>query len=140
MMKVFKNDQHWVVVIAKGEELISSLKDLCQKESIYSAWVQGLGGSLEATLGLYNLETKEYEQHQLADGPYEVAGLQGNVSVFNGEVALHLHASLAGADLQAKAGHIHKLVIGGTMELMLTPLQNPLERRYSKDIGLSLID
>lgn len=138
-MIVKRNNTSYVVVLAKGEELHACLQAFAQQESITSAWVQGLGGALEACLGYYSLESKQYHQHQLNQGPYEITGLQGNIALKEGDHVLHLHASLGDASLQTQTGHIHSLVVGGTLELLITPLSTQLERSHNNLIGLDLI-
>ena len=51
----------FVVRLNPGDEIISSLTALCQKEKISLAHVSGLGAAKKITLGVFNMETKKLQ-------------------------------------------------------------------------------
>ena len=69
----------------------------------------------------------------------EVTALLGTVSYKDGQVHLHLHVTLADADLRARGGHLNKLVISGTCEMFLRTLPGQLSRRPDEATGLNVI-
>lgn len=138
-MKFHNADQHYVLVLEKGEELTAELEKFCETMEITSGWIQGLGGALDAEMGFYNLAAKGYEWHKLDSGPYEITGLQGNISQYEGTTVFHMHASLAGSDLLTRTGHINRLTVGGTVELLITPLNANLVRSKDPETGLNTI-
>lgn len=118
---------------------MSALTELIKKEEIKGAWLSGLGGAMSVELGYYALDDKEYRWKRL-DQLLEIASLQGNVSWKDGEPVLHVHGTFSDENMQAFGGHVKELTVGGTCEVMLHALQQPLQRKQNEDTGLSLLD
>ena len=55
----FGND--YIVRIAKGEEILATLSQLCEKEEIKLGTVIGIGAVNKVTLGVFNSVDKKYE-------------------------------------------------------------------------------
>lgn len=137
-MKSYAAQDHFVIVLDKGELLHDRLTSFLRSQHIEAAWIQGLGAALEVTLGFYNLETKQYQWKDFT-GPFELTSLQGNaVSDADGPV-LHMHATLSDAQYQAFGGHVQRLVVGGTCELLVRPLSAKLTRQLDDTTGLNLV-
>ncbi len=76
---------------------------VCGKEGIQLGNVSGIGAVNKATVGLFNPATKEYTSTTL-EKDFEITSLIGNVSQKDGEVYLHLHATLADLEHNALEG------------------------------------
>jgi len=138
-MKYTFDGFNWIVRLEKGEQLIASLTELVKKESIKSAWISGLGGALDAELGFYSLDEKQYKWEKL-DQLLEITSLQGNIAWSGDEPALHIHGTFSDENMQAFGGHVKELTVGGTCELLLHSVQTDLTRSHNKEIGLDLLD
>jgi hypothetical protein len=130
-------DNIYYLRIDKGEEVVNSLKAFCQKESIKSGIVSGIGATDDAVLGFFDTKTKKYAEKSFTAG-YEISNITGNISEMNGEVYLHLHASLCDKHFQAFGGHLSKAVISGTCELTIITTELKIGRQYDEEVGLNL--
>ncbi len=129
--------KNYVVRLDKGEEVIASVKKLCQKEGITLGTIAGLGATNKVTIGLFNPETKVYQQMDLS-GPMEITALLGNISIMKGEVYLHCHINVCNAQMQVFGGHLNECFISATGELQITVLEGRVEREKDEEIGLNL--
>ena len=59
-MEFRKFKEKYIIRLNKGDEVISSITDLCRKENIKLGSFVGLGAASKATIGLYDTENKLY--------------------------------------------------------------------------------
>ena len=115
----------YYIRIDKGDEIISSIIAVCEKEGIGSATYSGIGGCNEAQIQTYRAETNEFET-QTYTGVLELVSLTGNVfSGEEGELRHHAHAALAykeGENHRVAAGHVKSLTVLYTGEIELRPV------------------
>jgi predicted DNA-binding protein with PD1-like motif len=132
---------NYVIKLVKGERLAAALQAFLQAEpKLEGAWIMGLGGAQEMTLGFYDLETKTY-QWQTFTGLYELTGLSGNLaSDEQGKLMFHLHGTFADKDFKAIGGHIKDLTVAATVELFVHRTQQPLKRKTDPQVGLQTLD
>lgn len=131
---------NYLIRLTKGERLSTALETFAQETSIEGAWVSGLGGVLEVTLGFYDLEKKSY-QWKTFNGLREMASLAGNMAFDeSGKLVLHLHGVLSDASYQTIGGHIKDAVAAATIELFVHRAYQPTKRVFDADTGLRLLD
>ena len=117
-----------VLRLDPGEEILSSVQDLCRKEAVALAQVNGLGAVGEAEIGVFDPQTKIYHTKHCC-GSYEIASLTGNITRQQQEPYLHLHAVLGNVQTgECWAGHLNRAVISVTAELFLTVLPGEIQR------------
>lgn len=134
----FKRFGHkYVVRLEKGEEIIESIKTLCQEEGIKLGTISGIGATNKATIGLFKTSTKEYHSKELT-GDMEITSLLGNISQMNGEVYLHIHINLADEDNNVFGGHLTSAVISATGEIIIDVIEGIVDRKFNEEIGLNL--
>ncbi len=131
-------NQNQLLILKRGDELISSIKKYCQKNKIDSAWFTGLGAASKAKLAIYDLENKEYIFKDV-QGPFEITNITGNVGTKDGEIALHCHITLSDKNMNCIGGHVDNLEVSGTCEIIFRPLGQKIVREYDSDTGLNLI-
>lgn len=136
-MKYKKFDNTYVVRIEKGEEVISKLTDLCNKESIKLGSIAGIGATDKLVIGLFDTNSKQYHKTTLT-GPMEITSLMGNVSTKDGETYLHIHINVCNADMQVYGGHLNECYISATCELHVTKIDGEVDRYFDESIGLNL--
>lgn len=129
----------YIVRLEKGEELVATLKNFCRVNNIKLGAITGLGAADKITLGLFNAKIKKYFPKEFL-GDFELASVLGNISIMNGEVYLHLHATISDEDCQAFGGHLTSAVISGTFEGVIEAIDGEIGRKYNEDIGLNLYD
>lgn len=128
----------YLIVLVKGQELISSLHQFCREQQISAAWLAGVGAVLTAELGYYHLDKRQYE-FQTLDKVLEIVSLSGNVALKAGQAFVHAHAVLSDAQLRTYGGHLKEAIVGGTCEITLTPFDISISRQIDDETGLSLL-
>ena len=127
----------YVVRMDRGEEIMTGLADLCEKENIRLASVAAIGAVDHAVVGLYDVGEKVYHKKTF-DEPMEIASLLGTVTEKEGKPYLHLHATLCDAHMQTHGGHVNELRISATCEMVLRLLPGAVGRRLDNVTGLNL--
>jgi len=130
------NRQNYIIRIARGEEIIASLKKFCQKEKIKGGFFYGLGAVDEAEIAHYDVSAKKYSSKKF-NTVLEMINLTGNIGFFQKEIIIHAHASFADKNMQPLAGHLVEAKISGTAEIFLTKTKK-LEKFYDQETGLKL--
>ena len=134
------DDYNYVVKLNKGERLTTALEQFCDATGVQGAWINGIGGALEATIGYFNIETKQYEWHKV-DGMHEVISLNGNLATDkDGNMLFHLHGVLGDGELRTVGGHVKDIIVGPTMELFVHRTWKPLRRVLDTEVGLQTLD
>lgn len=129
----------YIVRGEKGEELVAALKDFCRVNNIKLGTISGLGAADKITLGLFKTKTKEYTPKEFL-GDFEMTSVLGNISQMNGEIYLHLHATISDADCRAFGGHLTSAIISGTFEGVIEKIDGEITRKYNENVGLNLYD
>ena len=136
-MEYRKFGKQYVIRLEKGEEIVSSIKDLCVKENIKLGSLSGIGAVNKVTAGLFKTGEKKYVSRTYEED-MEIVSLGGNVSRMNGETYLHFHISVANEAGEVRGGHLTEAYISATGELVLTEIEGTVDREYSGGIGLNL--
>ncbi len=121
-----------IVRLDEGEELIASLKALCERERVSAAWVSGCGFTTRMTLRVYDLEKDEFSYPTLT-GAMEITSITGNVLPVEGVLTPHIHIAAGDYDGRVRGGHLVSCDVVATAELLLTVLDLPLYRAASED-------
>ncbi|MBC3517348.1 DNA-binding protein [Neobittarella massiliensis] len=122
-----------------GEEIITSITAVCEKEHITAGTISGLGAADHAVVGLYRVGEKKYFPTEL-DRDMEITSLIGNISQMDGKVYLHIHATFADDTGRVFGGHLNEATISATAEIFLRRLDGTIGRRHDASIGLNLMD
>jgi len=140
-MKSVSENGHHLIVLERGEEVIGTLTEYCERSHLTHAFFQGLGAVEEAEVGFYRLNSKSYDFKILPE-THEVASLLGNITLVEGKPFVHAHVVLSRADdsLSCVGGHLKKARVAVTLEIHLTTLAVSVERKLDDAIGLRLID
>jgi len=103
------------------------------EEDIQGAFLYGLGALEAVQIGYFDKPNKSYIKKQLP-GEWELLSLQGDVSMVEGELFAHLHATLSGEDFKCLGGHLFEATVAVTAEIlvMVTP---PMVRRPAPELG-----
>lgn len=139
-MIYYKKDQFIIVRVDKDEELIDSLKKISIKESIKTAFFQGIGGVENIETAYYSLTKKQYISSRQY-GQFEMTSLMGNIIEKDGELIIHAHITFA--DCKTKkvfGGHLSKAVVWATAEIIIQLIPIKAIRKQDKKTGLNLID
>ncbi|MBQ5969458.1 MAG: DNA-binding protein [Clostridia bacterium] len=127
------------VRLDRGEEICASLSAVCARHGVTAGVITGLGAVKGTTVCLFDPEEKQYHDTVLT-GFLELTNLTGNAGVKDGNVYLHLHATLADGAGHAFGGHLKTATVGATAELFITVLPGTLGRVHDDESGLNLWD
>ena len=136
-MEFRRFDDTYVIRMDRGEEILSTLAALCEKENIRLASVEAIGAVDRAVVGLYDVSEKVYHKKEFNE-PLEIASLLGTVTEKDGKPYLHLHATLCDASMQTHGGHVNELHISATCEMILRLIPGQLGRKPDEATGLNL--
>ncbi|MGN0418031.1 MULTISPECIES: PPC domain-containing DNA-binding protein [Anaerostipes] len=136
-MEYRKFDDHYVIRLDRGEEIVAKLKEVAQKEGIKLAYLTGIGAVGKVTAGVFDTKEKEFKGHTW-EGDLEVVSIGGNINTMNGETYAHFHISIADEEGHVYGGHLTEAVISGTGEMVLTEIKGNVDREYDEEIGLNL--
>lgn len=138
-MKIIIEDNNYRVLrFNKGEEVISGIAGFCQDHRITASYFTIIGATDDLTLSYYNLTDKKYEDHEIKDR-LEITGVIGNVGLLDGQQMIHAHGTFSDENLQVIGGHIKRMVVSATAEVMLTILSGEITRGYDEETGLNLM-
>jgi len=127
----------YIIRVDKDEEIVSVIKDFCNKNKIKLGFITGIGAVNHAKIGLFETSTKKYHSTELK-GDYEITSLTGNISTMNGEIYLHIHISLGDSSYNVRGGHLNFAKVSATAELYIHKIKGKVEREFSDKIGLNL--
>ncbi len=137
-MEYQKFENTYVLRVNKGEEIVSKIKELCEKEDIKLAEITGLGASNLVEIGLFNVNTKEYKTNTF-EGMFEITSLVGNATTKDGNVYLHLHINFSDDSNNVKGGHLVRCNVSATSEIIINKIDGIVERNLNEEIGLNLM-
>ena len=127
-----------VLRIQKGEEILDTIKAVCEQEKVALAEVSGIGAVNDVTLGVFNSEKFEYESQQFT-GDMEIASCTGNVSQMKGQTYLHLHMVVGNVTRGVvHAGHLNRAKVSLTGEFIIRRIDGSVDRECSPEVGLNL--
>jgi len=128
-----------MVRIDKGEEIVSTMKQLCTHLGISLGSIWGIGATNDVTIGLMNTTTKTYQSTRFT-GDHEISSLMGTITTMNGEVYLHFHITVCDQELNTHGGHLTAAVVSATFEGVITVFNGRVNRTKDPSVGLNLLD
>jgi predicted DNA-binding protein with PD1-like motif len=129
----------FLLVLDKGDEAYERISAFADENRILGASLTAIGAASRVTLGYFDPEISEYRYTDF-DEQLELASCIGDIAENQGSPALHAHVVLGRRDSSAIAGHLKKLVVFPTMEVVLTETPAHLRKRIDPQTGLALID
>lgn len=107
-MKVFRLNpgRTFVLSLATGDDLLRSVREFAEQESLEAASVTFIGSIVRADIAWYDQEAGEYH-NTLLDERMEVFTGMGSISLYEGRPFVHLHAGFSDRDGMTRGGHIN---------------------------------
>ena len=139
-----KFGETYYIRLDRGDEIIGSLLDVCEKEKIQSATFSGIGGCSSAEIQTFIPESGQFEVRNLK-GMLELVSLIGNVvSDESGTLHHHTHAAFAykeNGEHRMDAGHIKSIEVLYTAEIELRPVTGgTIKRKSDPETGTGFWD
>jgi predicted DNA-binding protein with PD1-like motif len=141
-----EHGRRYVLVLERGDELMSEVKAFSERERLRAAELTGIGAVSQARLAAFDPENREYVD--IPDpGQTELVSLNGRVTLPQDadpndpppERQLHVHCVLSREDGSTIAGHVFELVVRPTCEVFVTESRAHLARGEDPDSGLPVI-
>ena len=126
-----------VARIDRGEEILAAVREIAGAEHIQLASVSALGATNDFTVGVYNVDEKQYHANDFK-GNFEIVSLTGTINTMDGEFYTHLHMSAGDERGQVFGGHLNRAVVSAVCEMVITVIDGVVDRRFSEEIGLNL--
>ena len=121
-----------------GEEVLEQMELAARAEGITLGSVSAIGAVNDFTVGLYDLETKQYYKNRFT-GAFEIVSLLGNITTKDGEYYAHLHMSAADGEGKMFGGHLNRAVISVTCEMAINVLEGSVNRVPDEATGINII-
>lgn len=126
-----------VARIDRGEEILAAVREIAGAEHIQLASISALGATNDFTVGVYNVDEKQYHANDFK-GNFEIVSLTGTINTMDGEFYTHLHMSAGDEKGQVFGGHLNRAVVSAVCEMVITVIDGVVDRRFSEEIGLNL--
>ena len=136
-MKYTQSGNTYLLVLNKGEEVVSALTQFATETNLTCAQISGIGATDDAELGVFDTFEKQYYTKQIR-AMTEITGLNGNVTQKDGKPHVHLHATLA-TMFDVVGGHLTKAVVSATAELFVTAYPIATNRQFDSSVGINLL-
>jgi predicted DNA-binding protein with PD1-like motif len=126
-------------ILPRGTELLEGLTRFCRERGIFSGQISGIGAVKDVQLGYFDVHRREYLSKDFGDADLELLSLNGNVSLKEGEVFVHLHAVVSDERFQCFGGHLFRATVAITAEMFVQPLAGRPARAVDPVTGLHLL-
>ena len=137
-MEYKKTGNKYVLRLNRGEEIVSSITELCKKENIKAGSISGIGATQSVEAGFYSFKKKKYQGYCFNQN-MEILSLLGNISTKDGEPYLHLHIVVSNDEGEALGGHLTKGIISVTGEIFIDTIDATIERKPDELTGINLM-
>jgi predicted DNA-binding protein with PD1-like motif len=128
-----------LVVLPRGTELLEGIREAVREASVESGSFVGLGAIEAPRLAWFDRYEQRYRETSL-EGVWEIANLIGNVTRYETAPRVHAHMVVSDRSCRTRAGHLVAGVVGVTCEIVLSPFEPPVARRFDDALHLPLID
>ncbi len=107
-VKVFDFDPGRIhlLSLSQGDDLLGSLTEFARSNGVLGATITFLGSVSRADLSWYDPDTGDYRTF-VREQQLEVAGGTGNISLYEGQPLVHIHAVFADSTGRTIGGHIN---------------------------------
>ncbi|GIW65930.1 MAG: hypothetical protein KatS3mg094_449 [Candidatus Parcubacteria bacterium] len=133
------NQNQFILRIEPNEELFSSLLKFAEEYKIKSGFFYGIGASKKCSIGRYNEKKKDYDWFEIKK-QMEIGSLIGNLTLKENHHYLHIHATLGDKNLKAISGHLKKIIVFPTCEIIFFEFKNRVKREFNEITNLYLIN
>ena len=138
-MQYKKFGDSFFVRLERGEEILSSLAALAEKEDIALGCVSGLGAVDRFTAGVFFPQEKVYRKNDF-HGNFEITSLTGTITRMDGKPYLHLHMSAGNEYGKVMGGHLNEAHVSATCEIVVRVVEGSVGRAFKDEIGLNLFE
>lgn len=136
-MEYKRFDNKIVARLDIGDDIVSKVMEITEKENIKLATVSAIGAINDLTIGIFKPSDKKYYENHFKDD-FELLSLQGNISTMNNEPYVHLHITVGDEEGNAFGGHLNKAIISVTGELFIDIIDGEIDRTVDPKTTLNI--
>ncbi len=129
----------FIIRLETGEEINASLLKFLSEKKITAGFFTAIGAVEKVELGYFFQKKKQY-LGKVIEKEMEVVSLSGNISTMNNAPYIHAHAVCSDENMQTHAGHLKLGIVGSTLEIVLVAFNGDVNRKFSDEAGLNLLD
>jgi predicted DNA-binding protein with PD1-like motif len=134
----FSSERILLARLERGDDLLEALQALCSAQQVRAGVIHGIGAVERAVIGYYDQQAGRYDALPVPHA-MEIANLQANVSIKDGEPFVHAHVTLAGPDGRCLGGHLMPGTVVFACELQLRCFEGEAPQRGLDELtGLAL--
>ena len=140
LLDVTGGKKTFVLIFDDCDEVIELMTAFADDEKIDAAHFTAVGAFADATLGFFQMDSKEYKKIPIKE-QVEVLVMAGNVAVKeeHNEPKVHAHVVVGKADGTTMGGHVMAAHVRPTLEVTLVETPAHLRRQIDDKTGLALI-
>ena len=124
-MEYRKFGECYYIRMDRGDEIVSTILDVCRREGVRSATFSGIGGCSDAEIQAFDPDAGAFETERV-EALLELVSLTGNVIMrSDGTLSHHAHALFAyqeNGSPRILAGHLKATTVYYTAEIELRPV------------------
>ncbi len=142
MKIIFDSKEKTVVKFDKGDECLPLLLQLASGRDT-SLCFSMIGGCSLVEVAFFDINEKKYVSKEFVPGfsnNIEVLSMTGNIAYFEGKPVVHAHGVFSDEEYKTFGGHINKIVISITGEVIIDWLSQKIEREYDAEFCLKLLN
>jgi predicted DNA-binding protein with PD1-like motif len=128
----------FVLVLDKGDEAHGAITEFARQAGVTAASFTAIGACSAATIGYFDREINDYRSNHFAE-QMEILSCIGDIATKDEQPALHAHVVLGRSDFSTVGGHLQRIEVFPTMEVVLTEPPAHLRKRVDPATGLALI-
>lgn len=136
---IAENPKTFALILATGDEILSSLESFAQTEQLASGSFKAIGALSAVELGWFNWKTKKYETAALLNEQVELLSLLGDIALKDDKPQVHAHLVVGRKNGTAHGGHLLNAIVRPTCEIIVTENPKHLQRIMDPESGIALI-
>ena len=129
----------YMLIFSTGDEVVSGLTEFAQKYGVKSAHYTAIGDASSAKVGWYDASRKMFKVISIPE-PSEITSLIGDIAIFNGKPVAHSHVNVATSDGISHGGHLLQMIVGPTLEVVISVEPTALYKKLDPESGAGVID
>jgi uncharacterized protein len=129
----------YIVVLYRGDDILSGMTEFAEKENIQFAQFNGVGAISSGRLGSYDRDKQMYHIYTVKQQA-EIVSFVGNIGIYNGKQVVHVHMSISQSDFTMRGGHLFNGIVWPTLEIMVTTSPTAVYKAKEDDTGFVLTD
>ena len=136
----YRRFNHTIVArIDKGEEILTKMMEIAEKEKIQLANVNALGAVNYFKVGLFDTKEKKYYSNEYT-GDHEIVSFTGSINTMDQKQYSHIHMSAADRSGRVVGGHLNEAIVSATCEMFIEIIEGTVDRKKDEEIGLNLFE